>query len=303
MKVMILGIDALDYNLVNKWDLKNLKQNEYGKTIVPITEDLDEPATVIVWPCFITGKEPGEMGFISPVIYRQPFKWFFDHFYSPVTSSFTDVHPNSILEKKNTKRLILDGISSILKKAGIYFQPTRVNIKAPTLFDNDSLKTAHFHIPVYDKDVFPEYRKQIVDVIMKRTSTSEFSKACKKTFYERCEELQTYLHQNKDWDLVMMYWFCLDAVQHAFYKNKLKIMDFYLLFNEFVGKLKNTLPEDVMILIVSDHGQEKGLHTNYGFYSCSKKLGLNNPKIIDFKRLIDDELKKSSNSDAAMNFQ
>ena len=33
MRVLILGIDALEYNLVEEWDLKYLKQKEYGKMI------------------------------------------------------------------------------------------------------------------------------------------------------------------------------------------------------------------------------------------------------------------------------
>ena len=73
MKVLILGIDAIEYDLIEEWNLKNLKQKEYGKIKVPITKNLDEPATEIVWPCFITGKEPEEMGFISTILYRQPF--------------------------------------------------------------------------------------------------------------------------------------------------------------------------------------------------------------------------------------
>jgi len=35
-KVLILGIDALEYDLVEKWDLKNLKQEEYSKPILPV---------------------------------------------------------------------------------------------------------------------------------------------------------------------------------------------------------------------------------------------------------------------------
>lgn len=296
MRVLILGIDALDHDLVEEWNLKNLKQKEYGKLIVPITKALREPATEIVWPCFITGKEPKEMGFNSPVLYRQPYKWFFDHIYSLTPSSFADVHPDSILEEKNAKRLFLDKISNVLTKAGVFYHPSRANIKAPTMFDNTFLKTAHFHIPVYDKDPFPEYRKRIVDVIMKQVPASEFTAACKKSFYDRAEELIHYLKENKDWDLVMMYWFCLDAVQHAFFNSKLKIMDFYLMFNEFVGNLNSKLPSDVLLFILSDHGQKKGIHTDHGFYSCNKKLGLKNPKIIDFKEILEKSLSKDKKS-------
>ena len=37
MKVLILGIDALEYNRVIEWDLKHLKLKEFGKTEVPIS--------------------------------------------------------------------------------------------------------------------------------------------------------------------------------------------------------------------------------------------------------------------------
>jgi len=59
-KALILGIDAIEYDLVEKWDLKNLKQEEYGKTELPLLPG-QEPVTTIIWPCFITGKNPKEM--------------------------------------------------------------------------------------------------------------------------------------------------------------------------------------------------------------------------------------------------
>ena len=91
----------------------------------------------------------------------------------------------------------------------------------------------------------------------------------------------------KDWDVAMQYFFLLDGIQHVFFQNKLKIMDHYMKFNTFVADLSKKLDDDVVILIISDHGQKKGVHTDYGFYSSNKKLGLDNPKINDFKDLIE----------------
>ena len=71
---------------------------------------------------------------------------------------------------------------------------------------------------------------------------NEFVKAVKESYNERCKELESYLEKNKDWDIIMMYWFCLDAVQHVFFRNKLKIMNFYMMFNEYVGKLSKNQP-------------------------------------------------------------
>ena len=85
----------------------------------------------------------------------------------------------------------------------------------------------------------------------------------------------------------MQYFYVLDGIQHVFFKNKMKMMNYYMLFNEFVGKVKENISDDTMVLVISDHGQENGLHTPYGFYSSNIKLGLKNPKISDFKGLIE----------------
>jgi len=64
-------------------------------------------------------------------------------------------------------------------------------------------------------------------------------------------------------------------------------MDYYMKFNTFISDIIKKLENDDIILIVSDHGQKKGLHTDYGFYSSNIKLYLENPKISDFKDIIE----------------
>jgi hypothetical protein len=53
MKIIVLAIDALEYNLVEKFDCKNLKQKFYGKTNI---SEFSEPRTVVLWSSFMTGK-------------------------------------------------------------------------------------------------------------------------------------------------------------------------------------------------------------------------------------------------------
>ena len=69
-------------------------------------------------------------------------------------------------------------------------------------------------------------------------------------------------------------------------------MSHYMKFNEFVGKLKEKLSDDTLVFIISDHGQKNGLHTNYGFYSSNIKLGVKNPKISDFKEILEKKIQK-----------
>ena len=62
--IFILGIDALDYELVDKLNLNNLKQLQYGKTIVPINEKIGIPSSPEVWSSFLIG-EPTPTSFVK----------------------------------------------------------------------------------------------------------------------------------------------------------------------------------------------------------------------------------------------
>ena len=51
--ITVLAIDALEYTLVEEFNLSNLKQTYYGKT--DITE-FSQPRTMVLWSSFMTGK-------------------------------------------------------------------------------------------------------------------------------------------------------------------------------------------------------------------------------------------------------
>lgn len=78
MKVLILGIDALEYTLIKQWNLKNIMQEEYGKTRLPLYHD-EEPNTRIIWPCFITGKMPHKMGYSTSEVFKPPLQQFINN--------------------------------------------------------------------------------------------------------------------------------------------------------------------------------------------------------------------------------
>jgi predicted AlkP superfamily phosphohydrolase/phosphomutase len=294
MRVLILGIDALEYNRVEEWDLKNLKQKEYGKTQVPFSEGFGEPVTLVVWPSFISGSDPEIMGFDAPIIYRQPLKFVMEKIYFPLTSNQPkSEHEVTIEEKTTIKNKIISRLNYFLMKAGMGRYPERKDIKPPTFFDNPNYKSLHFNIPVYDKIFTTEERDSARSGVIRAISDKDFRKTFEKKLSDELETgSKNVFEQLKkpDWDLCMQYFYVLDGIQHVFYKNKIKVMNYYIEFNQFVGKVKEKLPEDTMLFIVSDHGGEFGLHTNYGFYSSNIKLGLKNPKISEFKDIIENKI-------------
>lgn len=51
--MIILGLDALDLNMVQKYDCRNLMQQEHGKTDL---SEFEKERTVVLWASFLTGK-------------------------------------------------------------------------------------------------------------------------------------------------------------------------------------------------------------------------------------------------------
>ncbi len=299
MKVLILGIDALEHSLVEEWDLKHLKQKDYGKCQVPISEGFGEPVTLVVWPSFICGEYPDVMGFDAPIIYRQPLKFLLEKLYFPFTSKDHQADHEDILdEKTGTKEKIISRINFALMKIGMGRYPERRDIKPPTFFDNKNYKSIRKNIPVYDKVFAVEERDSARNGVIRAISDKSFRKEFEQKLRDEFDDGVKNVYEqikNPDWDLFMQYFYVLDGIQHVYFKNKLKIMDYYMKFNKFVGDLKKVLPKDTLLFIVSDHGQKNGLHTHYGFYSSNIKLGLKNPKITDFKKIIEEKIIEGKN--------
>jgi len=67
IKIFILGLDGLEYNFVREWNLRNLKQQEYGKILVPIDKSKEVPLTPQVWAAFLTGKYIPSLYFVHPL--------------------------------------------------------------------------------------------------------------------------------------------------------------------------------------------------------------------------------------------
>jgi len=288
-RVLILGIDALEYDLVEEWYLKNLKQEEYGKTILPISREdgyfYSEPSTLIMWPSFITGFPPKKHG--VDTIKKYPLNSIYKLYLNIFSSSGED-HLTPIASQKTFKRRVMDKISHIISQMKLSRPLIKEDIKTSSIFDLPN--SIHLHIPVYDEDAFPPYKKKLVDAIENKTYRPIFEMQCMEEFKQRTKEVFEWLERKNEWNLFMQYFFVLDGIQHVFYNNPKKIAKFYTLFDEFVGKVREKIDDDTLLLIVSDHGQHKGIHTTHGFYSSNKPLGLKNPKLIDFRWKIEELL-------------
>lgn len=285
MKCLILAFDGLEYNFVEKFNLENLKQDEYGKVQVPKECFIEvkygpakgkrEAFTPFVWFSFLTGKLPTEANF------KQFRKW--DNEFLATLGILS--------AKIKLNRLIRNRIGMLLKALGFSYRTFRKqDYKIPTIFDLTE-KSHAINVPVYSEkwtfglaqnlDNFRCFEDFVESVLI--AESSKFQKL-------RNQVLQ-YLKQNSEWDLFMAYFPTLDHYGELCFRNTKKLHKMYMTFDIFVKEVKKSLNES-FVLVISDHGMERlgktpfGKHSDYAFYSINRKLGLDNPKITDFYLLI-----------------
>lgn len=293
MKCVILGLDALEYNFVEKFDLKNLKQQEYGKVRIPRECFTDmkrsgeqEPLTPLVWISFLTGKLPTQIGFFAS-------KW-----------------DNRILNiiRPFPRRLGLNrikGKGKIFEFLGFRKRPCKEQdyaslfSKVSTFFDLTE-KAYAINVPFYSEDwrgwgigISPDDFGNFKDFI----ATALDNEAIK--FNSLKTKALQFLEQNHDWNLLMVYFKTLDTYGELSFGTA-SFRDMYAKVDSFVKEVKQRA-NGSFVLVISDHGIRRlgktpfGRHSNYAFYSINKELGLSNPKVTDFYYIISRMLDRPCN--------
>ena len=102
------------------------------------------------------------------------------------------------------------------------------------------------------------------------------------------ENKREFLDSLGKFDLLIGYFDLADSIGHLSFGIPEKMEMVYRELEELACEVRSSTDE--FILIISDHGMEAvgryGDHTMNGFYSTSRKLGLNLPKITDFYDII-----------------
>jgi len=280
MKIIVLGFSSLEHDLVEKFDLKNLKQKEYGKIQIPLNGLMVDPSPVLVWTSFITGKKPGEFGFDNTVVYNRSIKPLISFYYSIRKKKLYE----NVLQRDEDKKTT-DYLSKKLLKYHLAVKPSKKNINCATLFDLPNM--IHENLPVLDS--YPEYNNEAKKSMLSEEDKQKCEHKWKEEFEKQKKEVFSAL--SNDWSLYMNHFYILDGIQHIYYDNELKIRTYYLYVDSFIQDVLKSIGDYVLLLIVSDCGKKNGLYTNHGFYSINKKMNLNNIKMIDFKDLIENNIK------------
>jgi len=272
--IFILGIDALDYELVEKLNLNNLKQLEHDKIVVPINKEKGIPLSPEVWASFLTGRD------ISIDFKKQPMR--------------------DLLVKTNNF-LNIDFSKGFLKRIKYFYIENFVSarrfgdLKQKTFLD--ITKSYEINVPFYS---FDNKTFNIAFTLgLEKLSLNQSINELQAVYEKRKRQISNEINYIKNSDVVFSFIHTLDMLQHLSYLRFSEIKKQYLDLDNYVSILKNKLEDsfvEITFIIVSDHGFDIniGNHSNYAFYSSNTHLKPKPKRITDFYEIILELIEKNN---------
>jgi hypothetical protein len=253
-KLVIVGLDGLDYQKIEKYDCENLVLEDFGKLDL---EDLPL-TTPVLWASMITGKQPEEHGVNSMLTFRGEKVRKADRILTKILNKFgfAGVHLRKFLWY-----YIYD--SSLIV-------PDREVLKSDTVFEKIKDAVA-LDIPGYSEypyiagkmNVGPSHRKY------PPVSREHVFRDVKAEHFYRKKQFFEHVGEHK---MVMQHFHYPDWHQHLFLSEE-KDQELYSYMDEFAGEILDAVDEDTLVVFCSDHGVEDGGHRDQAFYSSNADLG------------------------------
>ena len=219
MKIVILGIDALEYNLVEEWDLKYIKQKAYCKTDL---SDFDVIITPSIWGAMLTGTKIEE---IEKTYLKR----------AKLVAGGGTTHKKKIEQywiAKVIARILPPGLKKIIdslflpdpfKKTYNIVQRKRYT----TMFDFFE-KTWNNGIPAYNRNVSTKEVKELMETAVKGNTIPLFNYSMQ-LYRKEKEKLLKAIEGN--YELIFWYTPFLDEIEHFYITKKVKLLNIYMELN------------------------------------------------------------------------
>jgi hypothetical protein len=266
MKVFILALDGLEYDLVVKWQLRHLLQRTFGRFEVDKKYFIwkggfGAPYSPLIWASFVTGQPPTIHGVDGFWTYR---------------SRFLDFARKLPFVAK------IGGKRRYLSKLGL--KPSlrdRQDLKVKTMFDVVTPSTA---IDVVSFNPMEDLRRR-------QSAAKTIDEFMEFAFHKFRIKKEILLEQlSKPWKLFMFYVALTDHAGHCLRAGKLKLI--YQAMDALAAEIKEIIGPCIF-LVVSDHGmttrrwrKEYGtrlhVHSKHAFYSLNIKSEWKPSDAVDF---------------------
>lgn len=261
MRICILGLDCAapevvfgDERLVNIRRL--MDSGVYGRL-----ESVVPPITVPAWMCMSTSQDPGSLGVYG-------FRNRSDYSYEKLGFA----NSSSIKAFAMWDQLALEGKKSIVMGVPPNFPPRRINgISIGCFLTPDPVKDEFTHPTSIKSKITELVGEYPVDVKNFRTDRKDWLRDEIFRMSRKQWEVVHWLLREQEWDYFHYVDIGLDRVHHGFwnyfdkqhvqyepgspYENV--IPEYYLWLDEQIGRVMESLDEETILLLVSDHGAKR----------------------------------------------
>lgn len=260
-RVAVIGLDCADPVLFKQWreKLPTIDKLMNQGLFSPMKSTIP-PITVPAWMAMATSKSPGDLGIYG-------FRNRVDYSYGNLRIAQGD----QIYEKTVWDILGLHGKTSIILGVPLTYPVRYVKGQLVSCFLTPGTHAVFTSPSRLKEEVLSKFPLYKFDVENFRSKDYRRLEQEIKQFTEQQFDLAEYLIENKSWDFFMMVNMGTDRIQHAFWhfmdeehvlhepnsEYKETILNHYRLLDERIERLLKLLPDDTLIMIVSDHGAQR----------------------------------------------
>ncbi|ELY64423.1 alkaline phosphatase family protein [Natrinema versiforme] len=248
-RVAFIGVDGVPYSLLSENEelFPNFAALADDGTAAEISS-IVPPESSACWPSLTTGMNPGETGVYG----------FQDRevgTYDTYVPMGRDVQADRVWD-----RVQEDGRKATVMNVPVTFPPQRDVQRMVSGFLSPGLDKAAYPDDVRDYLETLDYRIDVNPKLGHQADKSEFIEDAHATVDAQYEAFQHYIDED-DWDLFFGVFMTTDRVNHFLFKdyerdgeNKDAFIEFYQKVDDYIGRLRDSLPDDVTMIVASDHG-------------------------------------------------
>ncbi|QSW99328.1 alkaline phosphatase family protein [Haloterrigena alkaliphila] len=248
-RVAFIGVDGVPYSLLSE-------NEELFPNFAAIAEEgtageissIVPPESSACWPSLTTGKNPGETGVYG--------------FQDREIGTYDTYVPmgREVQADRVWDRVQEDGRKATVMNVPVTFPPQRNVQRMVSGFLSPGLDKAAYPDDVRDYLETLDYRIDVNPKLGHQEDKSEFIEDAHATVDARFEAFKHYIEED-DWDLFFGVFMTTDRVNHFLFKDyerdgeyKDEFLEFYQKIDDYIGRLRDALPEDVTMIVASDHG-------------------------------------------------
>ena len=256
-KIFVIGLDCAPPSIVfDRRDEFPCLNNLMDKGTWAKFRSVDPPITIPAWISMVTGKTPGSLGLYG-------FRHREENSYNNMRFSFS----SSVNDECIWDIIAKDNLFSCLMAIPPSYPPKKINGNLISCFMAVDTNKDYTYPISLKNELKKKFGTYIPDVVFRVDDRDAILKSIQEMSKQHFDMID-YLKKNKKWDFFMFVEIGTDRINHAFWKyydkkhhayvkgNKYEnvIIDYYKFLDKKIAKLINTLDEDTVVFVVSDHG-------------------------------------------------